>query len=126
MPIKREVIYKAIEEEIKKLVESIHGVLQKSGYYEQLNRGITVVGGGALFPGLMELIEKQTNLPVQLGKIKSISLGQLTHTVLFASVIGLAQESLKKSFVVKMAVRDRLQLRRIVLGKIRQVYEEYF
>ena len=48
--VKKEVIYEAINSEIGHLVKNIFKALKDSGYFEQINCGITMIGGGAHLP----------------------------------------------------------------------------
>jgi len=42
-------------------------VVKGSHLYHHLNKGIVMVGGGALLPGAIERIEERVNTPVRMG-----------------------------------------------------------
>ena len=124
-PVKREVIDNAVDSEITKRVSLIKETIRGSCFYEKLNAGIIMAGGGALLPGLMERIEKEMNLPVKVGKI-NMAPARLNNAAVFSAAIGLAQAEIKRpSEQTLVSFGDMTWLNRFAF-KIREFYQEYF
>ncbi len=124
LPVKREVICRALEPEITKLVVAIEKSL-KGPFYSQLKVGIIMVGGSSLLAGLLERIEKRTNLPVHLGKINCAG-AQLNNAALFSSSIGLAKLGFTKTWGYNLAASPHLNWRQGLSNRIKELYQEYF
>ena len=124
LPVKREVICRALEPEITKLVAAIEKSL-KGLFYSQFKAGIIMVGGSSLLAGLLERIEKGTNLPVRLGKINCAG-AQLNNAALFSSSIGLARLGFTKTWGYNLAASPHLNWRQGLSNRIKELYQEYF
>ena len=73
--IRQDEIRKAIKEPAERIVESIHGVLEKTPpelAADVVSRGIVLTGGGALLGGLEELIAHQTGINVMTAENPSL------------------------------------------------------
>lgn len=126
MPIKKEVIYNSIEPEIENLVTGIQAAVKSSGCFQQINGGITMIGGGALLPGLIERIAQQTNMEVRLGKIHVNAKKQFGSSALFSPVVGLAQNGYKKTLSYSISPNGHTHWAQFVADKVREMYQEYF
>ncbi len=126
VPVKREVLYQAIEGEILNFIQGIELALKTSGFRDQINDGITMIGAGALLTGFIERIEGDLHLAVKLGKVNISSRKTLNQTGNFASCIGLAQHAYKQSSCSLLSSEDLLNWRKSLSGKIKELYEEYF
>ena len=126
LPVKREVIFQAIKAETDHLVESIRSAIKVSGVYEQINRGVVVIGGGALLPGLMERIGQETNFTVKLGKINFVAQGFLSNAALYTSVAGLVQAGFGKSRKAISTFKENLAWPQLFGQKVKELYQEYF
>jgi cell division protein FtsA len=126
IPIKRELISQAISPLTDQIVSTISQALKDSGSSDQLNRGLIMIGGGALLPGLIERIEKDINLPVRLGKFQSLSPQQPVNAALFSSVIGLAQSGFKKDFEHSALTSEEGHWTKRFSSRVRELYQEYF
>lgn len=126
IPIKREAIYIAIEPLIARLVDGISAALKTSGMYHFLNKGLVMVGGGALLAGLLEKVEEVSNLPVRLGKMQISSTRGLTNAALYSGVVGLAYTDLLGRAAAMTAAREKTNLARNITNKVVELYQEYF
>ena len=126
MPIKKEVIYEAINSEIGHLVKNIFKALKDSGYFEQINCGITMIGGGAHLPGLVERVAQETNITTHLGRIKDPDDYRLQKAILFSPVIGLARMGLKNSFKISQSDNVSVNWTTSFINKVKDIYQEYF
>jgi cell division protein FtsA len=126
IPIKREAIYLAIEPLIVRLVESICASLKASGMYHFLNKGLVVVGGGALLAGLIEKIEEVSNLSVRLGKLNIPSSRGLSNTALYSAVVGLAYTDLVDRTALALSNQGKGGWAQNVRNKVVELYQEYF
>ena len=125
IPVKRGVIYNAIEPEILSLVRNIDTLIKASGFFQKINRGITVIGGGALLPGLIERIEQETKMGVQLGKF-AIDTQRLGNAALYSTVVGLAYQIFSEYKSRSTLVNGQLHWGRFVVEKLKELYLEYF
>jgi len=127
VPVKREQIYNAIEPQIIELVQSIRSAIRISGLYDQINRGITLIGGGALLPGIIERIAEETNLSAKLGQLGVITDHKLSNAATFASVVGLALQGFNKnSLGVVISSNGHSHWAKKAAQKMRDLYQEYF
>ena len=125
-PIKREVILQAIKPHIDQLVNDVEMSIRKSGLSETLNRGIVVLGGGALLPGLIEKIGDVSSFSVRLGGLNMETNKRLRNAASFAPVIGLAQRGFKETFAYSLTnIEDGTWMKRIS-NKVKDFYQEYF
>jgi cell division protein FtsA len=125
MPVKKNLIFEAIDPEIQGLITELTGIIQKSGVGDQLNAGIIMVGGTSLLTGLIERIESGTHFPVSMGKI-SVSGRTIGSAALFASAIGLASEGFSEEYKRKILSNGRGTRVRGLVDKIKDLYQEYF
>ncbi len=123
-PIKRKVIYESIEPDIDQLVAAIEQCM-KGPFYNQLNGGIVIVGGGSLLPGLLERIEKNTRLPVRMGKVNIASM-QLNNGAIFTAAIGLAKMGFTKTLAYTLSKVDHGSWVKNFSARLRELYQEYF
>jgi cell division protein FtsA len=126
VPIKRGVICQAIKPEVDELVGYIRTIILNSGLHDQINGGITVIGGGALLAGLIERIGQDMKVPVKLGQMNMSAHKTLSHTALFSSVVGLAQSGFKQSFRYSISPDDQQPWTKAFTSRVRELYQEYF
>lgn len=122
MPIKRAGISQAIGPEVDKFVEHVQKVIKGSSFYQSLNAGIVMVGGGSLLPGLIERIEEATNLKVTTG----VPTNGLNNSVVYAGVIGLAQMSSINSINLTMNAQVSKNWTARLSNSFKELYQEYF
>lgn len=127
VPIKKEIIMQAVEPVVDDCVRLILDSIKRSGFYDQINVGMLMVGGGALLPGLIERIEKSSNLPAKMGRV-SLTLDKIHHAAKFASAIGLAQIGVTKSnsFAANSNNGHPANWRAFVANRVKELYQEYF
>ncbi len=125
-PVRRMDIYEAIEEEILELVDAIDQVLTDSGYYGHIHHGVKMIGGGSLLPGLIELIEERTNMPVTLAQINRLNHKNVSNTALYSSAIGLAQKGFSDSMRYGVTQDGKTGWSNRMIGKVKEIYQEYF
>ncbi len=126
VPIKRGMICQAIKPEVDELVGCIRTIIANSGLQDQINGGITVIGGGALLPGLIERIGEDVDVPVKLGQMNLSVHKTLSHTALFSSVVGLAQSGFKKSFRYSLSSNGHQHWTKHFTNRVKELYQEYF
>ncbi len=126
VPIKRGAICQAIQPEVDELVGSICAIVANCGLQDQINGGVTVIGGGALLPGLIERIGQDMAFPVKLGQMKYSVYKTLSHAALFSSVVGLAQSGYKKSFRYSFAFGNHQHWTKHFTNRVKELYQEYF
>ncbi len=124
IPIKKEAIFQATETEIARLVSTIENTIQSSGLTDKLKGGIVMTGGGSLLPGLIERVEKVTNLSARIGKIAALSMNS-NDAVVFSAAAGLAQLGFGKPTYGTDAPPPKDWFHRLS-GRAKDLYEEYF
>ncbi len=124
LPVKREVICRFLEPEINKLVSAIDQSVRGPFYY-YLKSGIIIVGGGSLLPGLLERIEKVTNLAVRMGKVNGGGI-HLNSPALFSASVGLAQLGFTKALGYHLPIPPGTGWRKNFSNRLKELYQEYF
>ncbi len=123
-PVKRELIYQAIEPEMSALMDQIANSI-KGPFYSQLKAGIHMVGGAASFSGLLERVEGALEMPVHMGKINISNLvGNKLNA--FASVIGLAKLGFTKTLSYSILNRANSQSIETLPNRVKNLLQEYF
>jgi len=64
-----------IEARMMEILELVRDSIKRSGYYEYLNAGAVITGGGALMPGTEELAKEVLGLDVRIGYPEGVSGG---------------------------------------------------
>ena len=126
IPVKRGVICQAIHSEIEDLVGRIRAAVGRSGVKDQINNGITIIGGGSLLPGFIEKIGQAMNMPVKLGQVNLPLRKNLNHTALFSSVVGLAQSGFMKTFRYSIVSNGHAHWTKRITNRVKDLYQEYF
>ncbi len=126
-PVRREALHQALAGEIDRLVGSVQMTIKESGLYDQINGGITFIGGGSLLPGLIEKIGQDVNMSARLGKINGIFQKSLCNAAIYSPVIGVALQSYQnaKAFLLNNDDHEASWPKR-VSNKIKELYYEYF
>ncbi len=125
LTIYREDVCRCIETEIVKLLECIEGSVKSSKFYQELESGIMMVGGGSLLSGLLERIERQTQLPVRIGKVNR-AVNRLNSPAIYCASVGLAQKFSKRSLEDLLpGSRPKTPLDNLS-HRINEWYQEYF
>ncbi len=125
-PIKRMDICRSIASQIDAFLESIQTVIHESGLSDRINRGIVMIGGGSLLPGLIERISQRTSRVVRLGKIDIATKRSLGNAALFSPVVGLAKSGFQKSFKYAFSSHPQPRWGGQMIQKIKELYQEYF
>ncbi len=88
-----------IEARMMEIFELVRDSIKRSGYYEYLNAGAIITGGGALMPGTEELARDVLGLDVRLGYPEGVSGGikGSVNNPMYATVMGLVAHSLQNS-----------------------------
>lgn len=84
-----------IEARMMEIFELIRDSIKRSGYYEYLNAGAIITGGGSLIPGTDALSTEVLGLDVRTGYPEGIS-GGIKHSInnpMYATVMGLVAHS---------------------------------
>ncbi len=122
MPIRREAVCEAVNWEIENLLTHLETVIKGSHLYHELNKGIVIVGGGSLLPGLAERIEERTNLIVTMGAATK----GLNNAATYAAAIGLAQMQYLKKKDEVFDIRQANNLKDKLVNIFKDVCQEYF
>jgi len=88
-----------IEARMMEILELVRDSIKRSGYYEYLNAGAVITGGGALMPGTEELAKEVLGLDVRIGYPEGVSGGikGSVNNPMYATVMGLVAHSLQNS-----------------------------
>ncbi len=122
MPIRREAVCEAVNWEIENLLAHLEAVIKGSAMYHDLNKGVVMVGGASLLPGLIERIEERTNLPVAMGAATN----GLNNAVVYAASIGLAQMHYLKRKDETLDIRQVKNIKDRIVNALKDVAQEYF
>ena len=88
-----------VEARMMEIFELVRDIIKRSGYYEYLNAGVIITGGGALLPGTSELAGDFLGLDVRTGYPEGISGGikEAINNPMYATVMGLVAHSLQNN-----------------------------
>jgi len=126
IPIRRGRICDAIKSETEELIQAIQAVVTHSGLSAQMSCGMTVIGGGALLPGLIERLGQMAQMPVKLGQVNILLRKNLSYVATFSSVVGLARGGFKKTFRYSMAANNGSHWTAYMKNRLKELYQEYF
>jgi cell division protein FtsA len=81
------------------IFELARDIIKRSGYYEYLNAGAIITGGGSLLPGTEELVRDILGLDVRTGYPEGVSGGikEAINNPMYATVMGLVAHSLQNN-----------------------------
>ncbi len=123
IPVRRSAIHQVVEPEIQKLLEEITARVTQPG---KVSRGIVIIGGGALLPGMIERIGEQTGLSVRLGSIPMSYQTPIKSPAICASAAGLAYLDLKNHLASSFSSQAQGSRVEGITQKIKELYHEYF
>ncbi|NTU52520.1 MAG: cell division protein FtsA [Chlorobiaceae bacterium] len=88
-----------IEARMMEIFELVRDIIKRSGYYDYLNAGAIITGGGALLPGTGELAREILGLDVRTGYPEGVSGGikESVNNPMYATVMGLVAHSLQNN-----------------------------
>ena len=88
-----------VEARMMEIFELVRDIIKRSGYYEYLNAGVIITGGGALLPGTSELAGDILGLDVRTGYPEGVSGGikEAINNPMYATVMGLVAHSLQNN-----------------------------
>ncbi|OGX08797.1 MAG: cell division protein FtsA [Omnitrophica WOR_2 bacterium GWA2_47_8] len=124
-PIKRKEIAVAIQPAIQEFLQALKERLVATNMLEHINKGIVMVGGGALLPGLMERLEEEIRLPVNSAKM-TVGTKTATLSPVFAPVMGIAKLGIQKVWGEDFASNGNTRRMDLLLTRLRDLYQEYF
>ena len=96
-----------------------------SEFFDQLNAGMILCGGGALLAGLAERIETEIGISVKMSKI-NFSSRKMHNAAKFLSSVGLAHAGFDKNFGRLLKGNQYSHLVKGVVERVKELYEEYF
>lgn len=84
-----------IEARMMEIFELARDIIKRSGYYDYLNAGVIITGGGSLLPGTEDLARDLLGLDVRTGYPEGISGGikEAINNPMYATVMGLVAHS---------------------------------
>uniref|UniRef100_Q3ANX2 Cell division protein FtsA n=1 Tax=Chlorobium chlorochromatii (strain CaD3) TaxID=340177 RepID=Q3ANX2_CHLCH len=88
-----------IEARMLEILELVRDSIKRSGYYEYLNAGAIITGGGSLLPGTEELAHEVLGLDVRKGTPEGVSGGikEAVNNPMYATVMGLVAHSFENN-----------------------------
>jgi cell division protein FtsA len=88
-----------IEARMMEIFELVRDAVKRSGYYEYLNAGAIITGGGSLLPGTEELAHDILGLDVRIGYPEGVSGGikDSVNNPMYATVMGLVAHAFKNN-----------------------------
>ena len=88
-----------IEARMMEIFELARDIVRRSGYYNYLNAGAIITGGGSLLPGTEELAGEILGLDVRIGYPEGVSGGikESINNPMYATVMGLVAHSLQNN-----------------------------
>ena len=91
-----------IEARMMEILELVRDSVKRSGYYEYLNAGAIITGGGSLLPGTEELTHDVLGLDVRIGYPEGVSGGikGSVNNPMYATVMGLVAHAFQNNLSV--------------------------
>jgi cell division protein FtsA len=104
----RSALTNIIEARMTEIFEYVRASLKKSGYYEYLNAGAILTGGGALIHGTQGLAQDVLGMDVRIGYPEGISGGMIgeLNSPMYATATGLVLRALRDSTEVPVAEEE--------------------
>jgi cell division protein FtsA len=122
IPIRRESVCEAVNWEIENFLTHLETVVKGSHLYHHLNKGIVMVGGGALLPGAIERIEERVNTPVRMGAATP----GLNNAATYAASIGLGRMHYLKKKEEAIGIKTPLNFKDKIVNSVKELCQEYF
>jgi cell division protein FtsA len=122
IPIRRESVCAAVNLEIENFLTHLETVVKGSYLYHHLNKGIVMVGGGSLLPGIIERIEERINRPVRIGAATP----GLHHSSVYAASIGLGRMHYLKKAQESIGIKTPLKFKDKIISSVKELCQEYF
>ena len=122
IPIRREAVCEAVNWEIENFLTHLETVVKGSYLYHQLNKGIVMVGGASLLPGVIERIEERINAPVRMGAATP----GLNNSAVYAASIGLGRMHYLKKKEEGISIKTPLNFKDKVVNSVKELCQEYF
>jgi len=122
IPIRRESVCEAVNWEIENFLTHLETVVKGSHLYHQLNKGVVMVGGGALLPGAIERIEERINTPVRMGAATP----GLNNAAVYAASIGLGRMHYLKKKEDSIGIKTPLNIKDRIVNSVKELCQEYF
>ena len=94
-----------IEARMMEILELVRDSVKRSGYYEYLNAGAIITGGGSLLPGTEELTHDILGLDVRIGYPEGVSGGikGSVNNPMYATVMGLVAHAFQNNLAVNQS-----------------------
>jgi len=91
-----------IEARMMEILELVRDSIKRSGYYEYLNAGAIITGGGSLLPGTEELTRDILGLDVRIGYPEGVAGGikDSVNNPMYATVMGLVAHAFENNLSV--------------------------
>jgi cell division ATPase FtsA len=122
IPISRASVIEAVNWEIENFLTHLETIIKGSHLYLQLNKGIVMVGGGYLLPGVIERIEERMNTTVRMGAATP----GLNNASVYAASIGLGRMHYLKKQEEAIGIRTPLNFKDKVVNSVKELCQEYF
>ena len=123
--LSRRALADVIQPRVEELFELVQAELRRSGFDQVLSSGIVLTGGSSVMPGMIELGEEVSHMPVRLGIPKYTgALADVVQHPRFATACGLlleAQTQRKRG----LKVREKRDVKQ-VFGRMKSWFEKNF
>ena len=88
--ISRQLLGEILEPRVEEIFTLIYQEMIRSGYDDLISSGVVVTGGGALLPGVPEIVEQVFNMPARTGYPSNIGgLKEIVNSPMYATAVGL-------------------------------------
>ncbi len=93
----RSALTNIIEARMTEIFEMTRSSLKRSGYYDYLNAGAIITGGGSLINGTQALAQEILGLDVRIGQPEGMSGGMVgeLHSPIYATAVGLVLRAIR-------------------------------
>ncbi len=93
----RSALTNIIEARMTEIFEMTRSSLKRSGYYDYLNAGAIITGGGSLINGTQALAQEILGLDVRIGQPEGLSGGMVgdLHSPIYATAVGLVLRAIR-------------------------------
>jgi cell division protein FtsA len=116
-----------IDKQLEKMLNLIKKDIELAGIISRVNCGVLVCGGMSFMDGIIERLERMTNLPVSIGITRGfVSSFSGLSNVFYATGIGLVMHALKQRKGSDQNDFDKNNIISRMMVKVRNIYEEYF
>ena len=125
--VSRQILGEIIEPRMEEMLNLAYREIVKSGYEDLLAAGVVLTGGTAMLEGIVELTEKQFNMPARRGYPTGIGgLTDIVNSPLYATGVGLVIYGSKHQHYRHKSRSSNVNIFNKVTKKIKRWFTEFF